>query len=179
MYVKTSAEFTVESGLLEEQDSQTDQSELVTEEDLESSAPDSWSPSSPVQDLDPTVQDLDLDQTVQDLAVELEHDGLLDESGAFPVTGDEGEEVQEEEGVTAPTPTLRYLTTPTMTTAVHGHELVVFFSLRVTNMNFSEDLFNKTSVEYQSLENTFLDMVRLVNHVFHHTDLIVVLMSSR
>lgn len=61
-------------------------------------------------------------------------------------------------GVTAPPP-LRYLTTPTLTRASHGRELVVFFSLRVTNLQFSEDLFNRTSPEYQALENTFLDLV--------------------
>ncbi|XP_068610236.1 retinitis pigmentosa 1-like 1 protein [Brachionichthys hirsutus] len=61
-------------------------------------------------------------------------------------------------GVTAPPP-LQYLTTPTMTSARPGRELVVFFSLRVTNMNFSEDLFNRTSPEYRSLENTFLDVL--------------------
>ncbi|KAK5598734.1 hypothetical protein CRENBAI_005346 [Crenichthys baileyi] len=61
-------------------------------------------------------------------------------------------------GITAPPP-LKYLTTPTMTTASHGQELVVFFSLRLTNMDFSEDLFNKTSSEYRSLENTLLDVL--------------------
>ncbi|KAF3850323.1 hypothetical protein F7725_020042 [Dissostichus mawsoni] len=45
-----------------------------------------------------------------------------------------------------------------MTTASNGRELVVFFSLRVTNMDFSLDLFNKTSSEYRSLESTFLDV---------------------
>ncbi|XP_047243337.1 interphotoreceptor matrix proteoglycan 1-like isoform X2 [Girardinichthys multiradiatus] len=61
-------------------------------------------------------------------------------------------------GFTAPPP-LIYLTTPTMTTASYGQELVVFFSLRLTNMDFSEDLFNKTSSEYRSLENTLLDVL--------------------
>uniref|UniRef100_A0A3Q2QP14 Interphotoreceptor matrix proteoglycan 1 n=1 Tax=Fundulus heteroclitus TaxID=8078 RepID=A0A3Q2QP14_FUNHE len=61
-------------------------------------------------------------------------------------------------GVTAPPP-LTYLTTPTMTTASNGQELVVFFSLRLTNMDFSEDLFNRTSSEYRSLENTLLDVL--------------------
>eukprot|EP00066_Takifugu_rubripes_P020833 XP_011610099.1 PREDICTED: interphotoreceptor matrix proteoglycan 1 [Takifugu rubripes] len=46
-----------------------------------------------------------------------------------------------------------------MTKASHGRELVVFFSLRVTNLQFSEDLFNRTSSEYRSLENTFLDLL--------------------
>lgn len=61
-------------------------------------------------------------------------------------------------GTTAPPP-LRYLTTPTLTRANQGRELVVFFSLRVTNLQFSEDLFNRTSPEYRSLENTFLHLV--------------------
>lgn len=75
-----------------------------------------------------------------------------DQGSGFP-------SVEEEPvGVTAP-PTLRYLTTPTLTKASHGRELVVFFSLRVTNLQFSEDLFNRTSAEYRSLENTFLDLV--------------------
>ena len=60
---------------------------------------------------------------------------------------------------TTASPPLRYLTTPSMTTASKGRELVVFFSLRVTNMMFSEDLFNKTSPEYRSLESTFMELV--------------------
>ncbi|XP_048842254.1 interphotoreceptor matrix proteoglycan 1 [Brienomyrus brachyistius] len=56
-------------------------------------------------------------------------------------------------------PPLRYLTTPSMTTASKGKELVVFFSLRVTNMDFSDDLFNKSSQEYKALENRFLELL--------------------
>ncbi|XP_016398105.1 interphotoreceptor matrix proteoglycan 1 isoform X2 [Sinocyclocheilus rhinocerous] len=56
-------------------------------------------------------------------------------------------------------PSLKYFTTPSMTTANKGKELVVFFSLRVTNMLFSEDLFNKSSAEYRSLENTFVELL--------------------
>ncbi|XP_030438374.1 interphotoreceptor matrix proteoglycan 2 [Gopherus evgoodei] len=37
--------------------------------------------------------------------------------------------------------------------------LVVFFSLRVTNMMFSEDLFNKNSPEYKALEQRFLELL--------------------
>lgn len=109
----------------------------------------------------------DVDEAVQDLAVELDQSdvaateardllpGASDSEGSgFPLVGEE----HTSESVTAPPP-LRYLTTPSMTTASHGRELVVFFSLRVTNMNFSEDLFNKTSPEYRSLENTFLNVV--------------------
>ncbi|KAF4099110.1 hypothetical protein G5714_019236 [Onychostoma macrolepis] len=56
-------------------------------------------------------------------------------------------------------PSLKYFTTPSMTTANKGKELVVFFSLRVTNMLFSEDLFNKSSAEYQLLENKFVELL--------------------
>uniref|UniRef100_A0A3Q1G4T3 Interphotoreceptor matrix proteoglycan 1 n=1 Tax=Acanthochromis polyacanthus TaxID=80966 RepID=A0A3Q1G4T3_9TELE len=79
---------------------------------------------------------------------------LPDEGSGFLSVGAEHSAVS----VTAPPP-VRYLTTPAMTTASHGRELVVFFSLRVTNLDFSEDLFNKTSPEYRSLENTFLDVL--------------------
>lgn len=60
---------------------------------------------------------------------------------------------------TTKVPSLTYFTTPSMTTASKGKELIVFFSLRVTNMMFSEDLFNKSSTEYQSLENRFVELV--------------------
>ncbi|XP_048090152.1 interphotoreceptor matrix proteoglycan 2-like isoform X1 [Alosa alosa] len=40
-----------------------------------------------------------------------------------------------------------------------GKALMVFFSLRVTNMRFSDDLFNKSSAEYKSLEQRFLELL--------------------
>lgn len=40
-----------------------------------------------------------------------------------------------------------------------GRALTVFFSLRVTNMAFSMDLFNKSSAEYKALEQRFLQLV--------------------
>ncbi|KPP66911.1 hypothetical protein Z043_114547, partial [Scleropages formosus] len=40
-----------------------------------------------------------------------------------------------------------------------GRALIVFFSLRVTNMIFSDDLFNKSSPEYKSLEQRFLELL--------------------
>ncbi|KAM3862309.1 interphotoreceptor matrix proteoglycan 2 [Diretmus argenteus] len=40
-----------------------------------------------------------------------------------------------------------------------GRALMVFFSLRVTNMIFSEDLFNKNSPEYKALEQRFLELL--------------------
>lgn len=60
---------------------------------------------------------------------------------------------------TTPTPALQYITTSSMTFATKGQELVVFFSLRVANMPFSSDLFNKSSVEYQALEQRFTQLV--------------------
>ncbi|XP_009991649.1 PREDICTED: interphotoreceptor matrix proteoglycan 2 [Chaetura pelagica] len=44
-------------------------------------------------------------------------------------------------------------------TTVPSRALVVFFSLRVTNMMFSEDLFNKNSPEYKALEQRFLELL--------------------
>ncbi|XP_061559608.1 interphotoreceptor matrix proteoglycan 1-like isoform X2 [Phycodurus eques] len=95
-------------------------------------------------------------EAVRDLAEEVEQADLVttnppDEGSGFFVA-------RTSDSATAP-PTVRYLTTPTMTTATHGRELVVFFSLRVTNIDFSEDLFNKTSPEYRTLENTFLNVL--------------------
>ncbi|TSK67284.1 Interphotoreceptor matrix proteoglycan 2 [Bagarius yarrelli] len=40
-----------------------------------------------------------------------------------------------------------------------GRALTVFFSLRVTNMIFSPDLFNKSSSEYKTLERQFLELL--------------------
>ncbi|XP_041910664.1 interphotoreceptor matrix proteoglycan 1 [Arvicola amphibius] len=60
--------------------------------------------------------------------------------------------------ITTPTP-LQYITTSSETIATQGHELVVFFSLRVANMPFSYDLFNKSSLEYQALEQRFTDLL--------------------
>ncbi|KAM9709081.1 interphotoreceptor matrix proteoglycan 1 isoform 3-T3 [Menidia menidia] len=56
-------------------------------------------------------------------------------------------------------PAMRQVNTPLMTAVDKSKELVVFFSLRVTNMMFSDDLFNKSSPEYKSLEHTFLELL--------------------
>ncbi|KAM7375929.1 hypothetical protein PAMP_005690 [Pampus punctatissimus] len=56
-------------------------------------------------------------------------------------------------------PAMRQANTPLVTAVDRSKELVVFFSLRVTNMMFSDDLFNKSSPEYKSLENTFLELL--------------------
>uniref|UniRef100_A0A4W3GZM6 Interphotoreceptor matrix proteoglycan 1 n=1 Tax=Callorhinchus milii TaxID=7868 RepID=A0A4W3GZM6_CALMI len=56
---------------------------------------------------------------------------------------------------------LKYLTTSSLTTIApaKGRELVVFFSLRFTNMMFSDDLFNKSSPEYKTLEQEFRQLL--------------------
>ncbi|XP_015714548.2 interphotoreceptor matrix proteoglycan 1 [Coturnix japonica] len=98
---------------------------------------------------------------VQDIAAELDGVGakstaVLDEaehgSGYISVQTDEPAEATQ-------TPTLKYVTTSSMTTAAKGKELVVFFSLRVTNMHFSDDLFNRSSQEYKALEQQFMQLL--------------------
>lgn len=79
---------------------------------------------------------------------------LEEESGSgFPSESDE----RPYESTAAPS--MRQASTPLMTVVDKNKELVVFFSLRVTNIMFSDDLFNKSSPEYKSLENTFLELV--------------------
>lgn len=81
---------------------------------------------------------------------------------------------------TAP-PAMRQASTPLMSVVEKSKELVVFFSLRVTNIMFSEDLFNKSSPEYRSLENTFLELVGTqafaLDVLFFHVTLSHLLMS--
>ncbi|XP_006926432.1 interphotoreceptor matrix proteoglycan 1 isoform X2 [Pteropus alecto] len=60
---------------------------------------------------------------------------------------------------TTPVPALQYITTGSTTIAAKGRELVVFFSLRVANVPFSNDLFNKSSLEYQALEQRFTQLL--------------------
>lgn len=140
-------------------EAETEQSEpamVIIDEDLSEAEQKGGETSPPAATEDLIAED------VKDLAVELDQTDvaatevnvLPDEGSGFPPVWKENAPVS----VTAPPP-VRYLTTPTMTRASQGRELVVFFSLRVTNMDFSEDLFNKTSLEYKSLENTFLDVV--------------------
>lgn len=81
-------------------------------------------------------------------------DSLEDESGS----GLFSESDEHPYGSTA-SPAVRQGSTPLMAAVDAGKELVVFFSLRVTNMMFSDDLFNKSSSEYKSLEHTFLELV--------------------
>ncbi|KAK5886386.1 hypothetical protein CesoFtcFv8_017424 [Champsocephalus esox] len=79
----------------------------------------------------------------------------LEESGS----GLSSESDEHPYGSTA-SPAVRQGSTPLMAAVDAGKELVVFFSLRVTNMMFSDDLFNKSSSEYKSLEHTFLELTQ-------------------
>ncbi|XP_004464311.2 interphotoreceptor matrix proteoglycan 1 [Dasypus novemcinctus] len=60
---------------------------------------------------------------------------------------------------TTPVPALLHITTSSVTIAAKGQELVVFFSLHVANMPFSNNLFNKSSLEYQALEQRFTQLL--------------------
>ncbi|XP_069091746.1 interphotoreceptor matrix proteoglycan 1 isoform X3 [Pleurodeles waltl] len=98
---------------------------------------------------------------VQDIAVELDKI----ESGSAAPTDELDQEsayilVSETQSVeTTATPSLMYLTTSSLTTTAKGKELVVFFSLRVTNMAFSDDLFNRSSLEYKALEQQLTQLL--------------------
>ncbi|XP_075454105.1 interphotoreceptor matrix proteoglycan 1 isoform X4 [Ascaphus truei] len=52
-----------------------------------------------------------------------------------------------------------HLTSSHVTTVDKGKDLVVFFSLRLTNMPFSDDLFNRSSPEYKTLEQQLLHLL--------------------
>ncbi|NWU65224.1 IMPG1 protein, partial [Pterocles burchelli] len=117
-------------------------------------------PHSPV----PTSDSVTPDSTgtgVQDITAELDRTGALStaaleeaEHGSGYVAG-----LTTEPAEATPAPSLKYVTTSSMTTAAKGKELVVFFSLRVTNMHFSDDLFNRSSPEYKALEQQFMQLL--------------------
>nr|XP_015210674.1 PREDICTED: interphotoreceptor matrix proteoglycan 1 isoform X3 [Lepisosteus oculatus] len=156
-------------------------SETAVEEPTESSvqeaatsvAPfvvDHRAPKPTVEESEPTAQTIaptrtdesgEFETEVQDITAELDRIDVvstetideLDYSGGYPFLK------EDHPFESTASPPLKYLTTPSMTTASKGKELVVFFSLRVTNLMFSDDLFNKSSPEYKSLENTFLELL--------------------
>ncbi|KAH0622099.1 hypothetical protein JD844_024079 [Phrynosoma platyrhinos] len=97
------------------------------------------------------------DMGVQDIATEL---GPIDMMS--PATVEEegsGYYAMPEIPDMTPVPPLKYVTSSSMTTTAKGKELVVFFSLRVTNMHFSDDLFNRSSAEYKALEQQFMQLL--------------------
>ncbi|XP_070620266.1 interphotoreceptor matrix proteoglycan 1 [Erythrolamprus reginae] len=99
----------------------------------------------------------DFDMGIQDVATDL----VITDTMAPVAVEEEGSgyhTLPETPGMT-PAPTLKYITTSSMTAAIQGQELVVFFSLRVTNMRFSNDLFNQSSPEYKALEQQFVQLL--------------------
>ncbi|XP_010134109.1 PREDICTED: interphotoreceptor matrix proteoglycan 1 [Buceros rhinoceros silvestris] len=98
---------------------------------------------------------------VQDIAAELDHFGVMSTAALDEVEHGSGyiSVLTTEPAEATPAPTLKYVTTSSMTTAAKGKELVVFFSLRVTNMHFSDDLFNRSSPEYKALEQQFMQLL--------------------
>ncbi len=95
----------------------------------------------------------DIGSTQNETETEMTEPLEEDNGSGFPSESDE----RPYESTAAPS--MRQASTPLMTVVNKNKELVVFFSLRVTNMLFSDDLFNKSSPEYKSLENTFLELV--------------------
>ncbi|KAM4866351.1 interphotoreceptor matrix proteoglycan 1 [Thomomys bottae] len=82
--------------------------------------------------------------------------GDLDDLDASPTPALSGEpRLGEVLGPPTRAPDPWYITTSSMTIAGTGGELVVFFSLRVANLPFSEDLFNRSSAGYRALEQRF------------------------
>uniref|UniRef100_A0A8C8BNH0 Interphotoreceptor matrix proteoglycan 1 n=1 Tax=Otus sunia TaxID=257818 RepID=A0A8C8BNH0_9STRI len=98
---------------------------------------------------------------VQDIAGELDHVGVMSTAALDEVEHSSSyiSLLTAEPAEATPVPTLKYVTTSSMTTAAKGKELVVFFSLRVTNMHFSDDLFNRSSPEYKALEQQFVQLL--------------------
>ncbi|KAM8833101.1 interphotoreceptor matrix proteoglycan 1 isoform 2-T2 [Synchiropus picturatus] len=117
-----------------------------------SGAPSGATPSSTDPSLRNFQEDVEAIQTGAGIEVE---QPLEEEVGSgVPLEYDEGMY-----GSTA-APAIRQASTPLTAALEKNKELVVFFSLRVTNMIFSDDLFNKSSPEYKSLENTFLELTQ-------------------
>ncbi|NXL84402.1 IMPG1 protein, partial [Alectura lathami] len=98
---------------------------------------------------------------VQDIAAELDGVGAMSTAALDEAEHGSGyiSVLTTEPAEATPAPTLKYVTTSSMTTAAKGKELVVFFSLRVTNMHFSDDLFNRSSPEYKALEQQFMQLL--------------------
>ncbi|NWU97476.1 IMPG1 protein, partial [Upupa epops] len=98
---------------------------------------------------------------VQDIAAELDHVSVMSTAALDDTEHGSGyiSVLTTEPAEATPVPTLKYVTTSSMTTAAKGKELVVFLSLRVTNMHFSDDLFNRSSREYKALEQQFMQLL--------------------
>lgn len=128
-------------------------SHLTPDNFLEEGGQTLWTVSHPPQE-----GSTDNGRDTQEDVEQSDEDETLDFGSGFPSEIDENPQSSAHP--------LGYVTTPSMMASNQAKELVVFFSLRVTNLMFSEDLFNKSSPEYKSLENTFLELVGKHTSVF-------------
>ncbi|XP_019503853.1 PREDICTED: interphotoreceptor matrix proteoglycan 2 isoform X2 [Hipposideros armiger] len=111
----------------------------------------------------PTLLEDEVIMGVQDISLELDRIGTVyyqpelipEESGKVGSYVEMSTNVHSTEMAIAARPTKRGDSNQTQAAGA----LLVFFSLRVTNMMFSEDLFNKNSVEYKALEQRFLELL--------------------
>ena len=111
----------------------------------------------------PTLLEDEVIMGVQDISLELDRIGtdyyqpelIPEENGKVGSYVEMSTNVHSTEMAVVARPTKRGDSNHTQTTGA----LLVFFSLRVTNMMFSEDLFNKNSLEYKALEQRFLELV--------------------
>ncbi|XP_054433365.1 interphotoreceptor matrix proteoglycan 2 [Pteronotus mesoamericanus] len=111
----------------------------------------------------PTLLEDEVIMGVQDISLELDWTGtdyyqpelLPEENGKVGSYVEKSTNVHSTEMAVVPRPTKRGDSNHTQTSGA----LLVFFSLRVTNMMFSEDLFNKNSLEYKALEQRFLELL--------------------
>ncbi|XP_053526305.1 interphotoreceptor matrix proteoglycan 2 isoform X2 [Artibeus jamaicensis] len=111
----------------------------------------------------PTLREDEVIMGVQDISLELDRIGtdyyqpelIPEEDGKVGSYVEMSANIHSTEMAVVAQPTKRSDSNHTQTTGA----LLVFFSLRVTNMMFSEDLFNKNSLEYKALEQRFLELL--------------------
>ncbi|XP_036074889.1 interphotoreceptor matrix proteoglycan 2 [Rousettus aegyptiacus] len=111
----------------------------------------------------PTLVEDEVIMGVQDISLELDRIGtdyyqpeiIPEENGKVGSYVEMSTNLHSTEMPIVAPPTKRGDSNHTQTTGA----LLVFFSLRVTNMIFSEDLFNKNSLEYKALEQRFLELL--------------------
>ncbi|CAK6441586.1 unnamed protein product [Pipistrellus nathusii] len=111
----------------------------------------------------PTLLEDEVIMGVQDISLELDRIGtdyyqpelIPEENGKVDSYVEMSTNVRSTKMAIVARPTKRGDSSHTQTTGA----LLVFFSLRVTNMMFSEDLFNKNSLEYKALEQRFLELL--------------------
>lgn len=106
-------------------------------------------------------EDSTLSTSSQDIAQDLEETDLSTSPASSEIPGFSGHVSTPDYFLenTTPGPALQYITASSVTAAAEGQELVVFFSLHVADMRFSDDLSNKSSLEYQALEQRFTRLV--------------------